>query len=94
MTDLLTETLVLLADAPSEIPGPPSLSSIRRWSRHGVRGAKLETILVGGRRFTSLEAIERFLALTAQRATPHSAPAIQVELAAEAADAILEAEGL
>jgi hypothetical protein len=34
---------------------------VRRWADTGVDGVVLETVKVGGRRFTSLEAIERFL---------------------------------
>jgi hypothetical protein len=34
---------------------------IHRWRQRGVRGVKLETCLIGGRRFTSQQAIERFV---------------------------------
>ena len=38
----------------------PGFSTWWRWSNHGVRGVKLETILVGGRRCTTAEAVRRF----------------------------------
>lgn len=33
-----------------------------RWALRGVRGVKLESYVLGGRRFTTREACERFLA--------------------------------
>ena len=44
-----------------------NVSTLWRWGMVGVRGIKLETLMAGGTRATSLEAIERFFAaLTAQ----------------------------
>lgn len=37
-------------------------STVYRWSTNGVRGRVLETSLVGGIRYTTLEAVQRFLA--------------------------------
>ena len=63
-----SETVIPLADiAPksAEIFGVPvSLQTIRAWARRGVRGNILETRMIGGRRFTSLEACQRFLDAT------------------------------
>lgn len=59
--DTNTETAVPFLDAPKHIPGRPHISTLHRWRLAGVRGRRLETFLSGGRRFTSLEAIERFL---------------------------------
>src|SRR5579871_3728719 len=62
MIDIAKESLVPIADAPSEIPGKPHLATVYRWWQRGVRGGiKLETALVGNRRFTSHEAIQRFV---------------------------------
>ena len=36
-------------------------SAVYRWLRTGVKGKKLETLMIGGRRYTSLPAIRRFL---------------------------------
>jgi len=58
---LLDETLVSLAAAPKYFPGNPSLSAVQRWMRRGSRGAVLETVLICGKRYTSKEAIARFL---------------------------------
>ncbi len=38
------------------------VSTLWRWQLRGVRGVRLETILLGGIRFTSHEALERFTA--------------------------------
>ncbi len=38
----------------------PHPETIARWARRGCRGIRLETVLLGGRRYSSLEAIERF----------------------------------
>lgn len=35
--------------------------SVRRWVKDGLRGVKLEAMLVGGGLITSREAVERFL---------------------------------
>ena len=39
-------------------------STIRRWMFRGVRGVKLETIMIHGKRFTSKEALLRFFTTT------------------------------
>jgi hypothetical protein len=39
--------------------------TISRWVNRGVRGTRLESVLVLGRRMTSLPAVGRFLAATA-----------------------------
>lgn len=39
-------------------------STAHRWRKRGVRGVKLETCLLGGRRCTSDQALQRFFADT------------------------------
>lgn len=48
---------ISLKDARSLFPGRPTLSTVYRWAF----SKKLETIKVGGRMFTSREAIARFV---------------------------------
>jgi len=60
MIDIHTESLVTLSQASRSLPGNPHLSTLHRWRLRGVRGVKLETCLIGGRRFTSLEAVANF----------------------------------
>ena len=62
----MNERLITLPQAARKIPGQGDrprvhVSSIYRWSTKGVGGVVLETIKVGGRRMTSLEALERFI---------------------------------
>jgi hypothetical protein len=66
MSDILDEQFVTLENACKLIPGlrpgkNVNRSTIYRWSDTGVRGIKLETIQVGGRRMTTHEAIKRFI---------------------------------
>jgi hypothetical protein len=52
-----------------------NVSTLWRWGTVGVRGVRLETIMAGGTRATSLEAIERFFEqLTLQAEGEHVAP--------------------
>ena len=62
--DVEAETLVHFPDARSAFPGDKrhSLASLHRWRLKGVRGVKLETVLICGLRYTSKEAIARFIA--------------------------------
>jgi hypothetical protein len=61
MIDFLIEQPLSLAEAVKMIPGRPSLSTVWRWTSR--RKDPLETFVVGGgRRFTTREAIARFIA--------------------------------
>lgn len=64
MIDIDVEALVSIREAPRHIPGTPHIATIFRWATRGVRGQQLETIVRGGRRYTSLEAIGRFIEAT------------------------------
>jgi len=59
--DIDKEDLRLLNKASDDVPGNPHVSTLIRWALRGIKGCKLETVMVGGRRFTSVEAIQRFL---------------------------------
>jgi hypothetical protein len=72
-------------------------STLWRWAVHGIRGIKLESIVCGGVRCTSAEAIQRFFeALTASSApiTPAARSAVQRQRAVEKAMAELERNGM
>lgn len=60
MTDLSQEHLVTVKQCRNEFPNRPSIPTIWRWMSSGVRGTVLESMNVGGRRYTSKEAIARF----------------------------------
>ena len=62
--DTERETLVSFSDARSSFRDGrrKSLATLHRYRLKGVRGVKLETVLIGGLRYTSLEAIDRMIA--------------------------------
>ncbi len=60
MIDIASETLITLAQASERLPGRPSLCAIWRWRTKGIRGRKLESVVIGGRPYTSIEALARF----------------------------------
>ncbi len=64
MIDTQTESLISINEAPAHIPTRPHIATCWRWIQRGVRGVKLETVLIGGKRFTSVEAITRFIEAT------------------------------
>ena len=72
MIDHEIEELIPFEVCGQHIPGRPDRSTTYRWWLKGVRGAKLETLLIGNKRFTSREAIGRFIA--AQNATETPVP--------------------
>ena len=95
MIDSTTETLIRFQEAGRHIPGNPSVCALHRWRLNGVRGTKLETLLCGGVRFTSVEAIARFIAEQNRDESP--APAItpkQRRTQAEAANRVLQDAGI
>ena len=61
--DADTETLIPFVEARTAFPGGKrlSLATLHRWRLHGVRGVRLETILIGGLRYVSRESIARFI---------------------------------
>jgi hypothetical protein len=74
------EQLLTLEQAARSLPGRVATSTIWRWHRKGVRGARLETVVIGGKRLTSAQALERFAAAStaaseSRSTTPHHATA-------------------
>ena len=61
MIDHEHEHLLSMTAAAKTLPGKPDVATLWRWRTAGCRGVKLETMLYGGRRYTSSEAIRRFL---------------------------------
>jgi hypothetical protein len=58
--DLQNETLLTFSEASARVPGRVSVQTLHRWRLRGVRGVKLESCKVGGKRITSAEALQRF----------------------------------
>lgn len=66
--DIQNETLIAFRDLPDwckqHLGRRLSPSTLHRWRLRGCRGVKLETILVGGTRTTSADALARFFDAT------------------------------
>jgi hypothetical protein len=65
MIDLRAEQLITLEEAAALRPGgrggrPTHRSTVYRWIGTGVRGVRLEGLRLGGRLYTSREALQRF----------------------------------
>lgn len=58
---LLEESLLSITKACKMFPVPCSRAALERWIRRGSRGAVLESVLICGKRYTSKEAIDRFI---------------------------------
>jgi len=69
MIDIHSEQLVHVNEIPAQVPKTTtgkkvSLATCWRWIQRGCRGVKLESVLIGGKRYTSLEALQRFVERT------------------------------
>ena len=98
MIDVEAETLIQFPDARTAFHDDKrhSLASLHRWRLKGIRGVKLETVLICGLRYTSKEAISRFIAAQNADDVP-AAPAIsptQRRRQAQAAQRALQEAGL
>lgn len=95
--DVQSEELITSKEACSEFPGSQriSLAKLNRLWFKGIKGITLESIVIAGRRYTSREAILRFIA--AQNADETPIPTItsaQRRRQSEAAQAALEEIGV
>jgi hypothetical protein len=94
MIDIEKEHLIPLKDGGKRIPGragkPVSRATLWRWALTGRQGVRLETVLLGGR-FTSIEAIARFVAKLND--APNAVQLADRGDKAEMADKLLAAEG-
>jgi len=93
MIDIATEEVLSFADAVKRLPrrrggARPHIATLYRWAQHGVRGIRLETIMVGATRCTSVEKLQAYFdALTsaADGQAPAPAPLPRARRAAIAA---------
>jgi len=90
--DTTHETPIPFHEAPKHIPGRPHVSTLHRWRLNGARGRRLETFLRGGRRYTTLEAIQRFL--RPDEAPPSEQPAPKLSQRNAAAERELDKLGI
>jgi Protein of unknown function (DUF1580) len=65
------ERAITLAEVPQYVPKRHGkkvhYSTVYRWMTKGVRGKTLESFMVGGVRFTTVEAVHRFFELKSDR---------------------------
>jgi hypothetical protein len=62
------------------------LCTALRWAQRGSKGIILESVFLGGRRLTSVEAVRRFVAACSERAQAQSVPQITPRQAAAIAE--------
>ncbi len=60
MIDLDSEQVIKIGEAPNYLPHAPTLQTIYKWLNQPQN--PLESIRIGGRRYTSVEALRRFVA--------------------------------
>lgn len=97
MIDVRTEEVIPVREVPEHVPKKRGnkkvhISTVHRWISRGVRGRRLETILVGGERYTSWEALNRFFAERHCDPYPDIDPNRQKAIAQACAE--LDAEGV
>jgi len=74
MIDIHQETLISLGTASQLLPHHPSPATLWRWYTRGVNGVRLETAKIGKRRYTSREALQRFVTETTEAADSDRPP--------------------
>jgi hypothetical protein len=92
-----TEEIITLKQAGRMFPGRTGsgldVSTVWRWVLNGRRGRKLESILIGGQRYTSRQAVLRFLAAL-NETTPCGETSAARQRAKKFVEQRLEADGL
>ncbi len=69
MINIRDEELLTLVEAARRVPHRPHIATLHRWVARGVRNVRLEAVRIGGRTYTSTEALQRFVdRLSASRA--------------------------
>jgi hypothetical protein len=79
MFDSTKERPIAIIEAAKKVPNRRGgfgvdACTVWRWATRGVRGVKLETLLIGGIRYTSAEALQRFYEKTTAAAEQQEAP--------------------
>jgi hypothetical protein len=100
MTISLAESLLVLSLAAREVPGSSGNgvhnSTVWRWALRGIRGIRLETVVIGGVRYTSREALDRFIRATTAAAdglVSHAPTCSQRDQAIRVAEHEFDAQG-
>lgn len=102
MIDTAVEQPVPLAVVAREVPNREgrrgiNISTLWRWIQRGIKGQRLESVMVGGIRMTSREALQRFFTATTAAADgnkPTVRTNAQRQRAIDEAEAELSAAGI
>ena len=94
MIDLWKEAVLSMKGAAASLPHHPHVSTVYRWHLYGIRGIKLETVLIGGKRFTSEQALQRFCEATPLAADGSDFPTVPILDVDDATSRKLESLGL
>ena len=101
MIDPKNEVLIDFAEAAKNLPRKPSgkavhVRTVARWALYGIRGIRLDSLCIGGRRVTSKEACHRFFEALTESANQAMNPksAAPVATTSDACRALLAAKGL
>jgi len=95
--DLLSESRISMTELARKLD--VTIPTIWRWRQRGVRGIKLETFMIGGRRYTTDEAHRRFVEAVTRAADGPQPSTVartnrQREVAIDRAEAELDAAGI
>jgi hypothetical protein len=79
MIDHAKEMLIGFTEAAKRLPKSPAgravhAKTVARWALHGYRGVKLDSLVMGGRRVTSVEACQRFFEQLTRLDNPRTTP--------------------
>jgi hypothetical protein len=66
--------LITLTQLARRLPNRPHLSTVWRWTRRGIRGVRLGTVIIGGRRYTTPELVDEFLGRLGEGSGPEVLP--------------------
>lgn len=94
MIDVQTETILTAKQACAAFPKHVSLPTLWRWMLKGTRGVVLESIRIGGRRYTSAEACSRFIQASAEDTPSPERKKQQRSMAMKQARAVLDQFGV
>jgi Protein of unknown function (DUF1580) len=73
---LLDEPPLSLAEAARLLPKRPNPATLWRWRKKGVRGVRLQTILIGGRRYVTRAALQQFIEAVTAAASASAEPSL------------------
>lgn len=66
--DAFKDELIAIPDVPKLLVNPVGPAALHVWWKHGINGAKLETVKVGRKRYTTKEALATFFRQRAKTA--------------------------